>query len=490
MKKIFKIKVVLVLALIFSFLSCTKDWEEMNTNPNEPTVVPATNVLVYSLRYYCDNFVDEWMNMNNISTYAGHITKIQYIDESRYLERESVINDAWRDMYTTLLQLNKAKILAADEGNTVLVGAAMTFQAFMLHRATDLWKNIPWSNAMQGEDEVSSPTYDTQESIYFAILEQLRQANELLATGEGEMGEGDILFYGDVVKWQKFCNSLRLRLAIRMSFVLPVEAQSIVEEILGDPGQFPIMESNDDNAFFYWPGLLPYMEPWAEDQISENRDDHGMCETLVDTLLAFNDPRLPVYAHRSTSDSVYRGLDAGAVDGSFALSDISRIGARFRDTEAGFSPLMRYSELLFIIAEAAKNGWSTGISAQAAYEAGVIASLEENEVASGDITTYLADPKVTWNDSYTQIYIQKWICLFKQGHEAWAETRRTDVPLMPAATDALYSGHNRPPFRFKYPTRESNLNGANLTQNLGGIIDHFWGNDNGKMWWDTRTGVN
>lgn len=463
----------------------------MNTNPNEPVIVPATNVLAYSIRYYCDNFVDEWMSMNNISTYAGHITKIQYIDESRYLERESVINDAWRDMYTTILQLNKTKLLANEEGNTVLVAAATTFQAFMLHRATDLWKNVPWSNALQGEDGVQAPTYDSQEAIYTSLLTMLKDANVMFGAGVGEVGIGDLLFNGDVSKWQKFCNSLRLRVAIRMSGVDPSTARENIEEILGNSALYPIMESNDDNAFMVWPGLLPYMEPWAEDQIAEGRDDHGMCETLIDILLEYNDPRLPVYAHPAASDGEYRGLVTGAYDGSFVLDDISRIGARYRDDAAGFSPLMRYSEVLFIIAEAAQNGWSTGgTTAQAAYEAGVTASLVENGVDAADITTYLADANVSWNNTYTQIYMQKWICLFKQGHEAWAESRRTDVPQMAPAENSLYSGHNRPPFRFKYPTRESNLNSANLSANLGGISDHFWGTDNGKMWWDTRTGVN
>jgi len=490
MKKIFKIKVVLVLALIFSFLSCTKDWEELNTNPNEPTIVPATNMLAYSIRYYSDNFVDEWMSMNNISTYAGHLTKIQYIDESRYLERESVINDAWRDIYTTLLQLKDAQTLAKEEGNYVLAAAAKTFSAFILQKTTDMWKNVPWTDALSGTEGATNPAYDNQEAIYDALFTMLTEANQEFIDGGGELGEGDLLFGGDVEKWQKFCNSIRLRVAIRISNVNPGKAQQHIEEILGNAATYPIMASNDDNAFMYWPGLLPYMEPWAEDQIDQGRDDHAMCETLINTMKDYNDPRLPIYAHPATSDGEYRGLPAGPADGSFVMDDISRIGARFRDDPLGFSPLMRYSEVMFIVAEAAKLGWSAGMSAQAAYEAGITASCEENGVAAGDITTYLADASVAWADDINQIYMQKWICLFKQGHEAWAESRRTDVPLMGPAASSIYDGHNRPPFRFKYPTREFNLNGANISQNTGGLNDHFWGTDNGKMWWDTRTGVN
>ena len=86
----------------------------------------------------------------------------------------------------------------------------------------------------------------------------------------------------------------------------------------------------------------------------------------------------------------------------------------------------------------------------------------------------------------TNIYLQKWLSLFKS-HEAWAESRRTDVPQMPAAPGSAYPGHNRPPFRYPYADDEKNLNSANVEVAMQGVVDHFWGK---KMWWDTRSGVN
>lgn len=79
------------------------------------------------------------------------------------------------------------------------------------------------------------------------------------------LGDGDVLFWGDVELWQKFTNSLRLRLAMRISGVNNGLAKSTVEEIMGNPSKYPIMESNDDNAFFWWPGSAPYEEPWYAD---------------------------------------------------------------------------------------------------------------------------------------------------------------------------------------------------------------------------------
>jgi hypothetical protein len=161
---------------------------------------------------------------------------------------------------------------------------------------------------------------------------------------------------------------------------------------------------------------------------------------------------------------------------------------------------MRYAEVKFIEAEAYERTdlLSNQTAAQAAYEAGVTASCAEHGVSTGNITTYLANTNVGWglagSWNYTnrqKIYYQKWVSLFKQGHEAWAETRRTDIPVMGVAPGAvpasLLTAHNRPPFRWPYPTSEYTLNKAVVEANDDAIVDRFWG---AKMWWDTRTGVN
>lgn len=494
MKKILNLKVLLVFGLIFTFTSCTKDWEEMNTNPNEPTEAPATNILAYSLRYCGDSFFDDWMGMNNFLSYGGQVSKIQYIDESRYQFRESVVNNAWRDMYLTMLDLKKAQELAAAQGNPNLQAAAMTFQVYMMQMATDMWRDIPYSDALQGEAGMTNPKYDSQQSIYMGMINQLAEAADLFDPGsitvETDLGEGDLLFSEDpstaVIKWQKFCNSLRLRIAIRISDVDAATAGSIFSKVFGDPAKYPVMSSNDDNAFLWWPGAAPYKEPWQEN--SQTRDDHGMCNTLIDTLKGLADPRLPVYAHPNP-DGEYVGVPAGAIDGSFDMANISRIGARFRDDAAGFTPFMRYCEVEFYKAEAAMKGFNNGgVSAEDAYVAGITASMEENGIEQADIDTYLANPAVAWNNDINQIYFQKWISIFKEGEEVWAECRRTDVPLMGEAVGSPYQSHNRPPFRYPYPTSEYNLNSANInavTDNAG-IVDYFWGQ---QMWWDVRSNV-
>lgn len=489
MKKTVKLNILLVVALIFASLSCTKNFEEMNTNPNQPVDVPSTNILCYDLRYAGDNFFNAWQGMNEMCSYAGHISKIQYIDEARYNFREGVVNNAWLYYYYIMNDLKVIMRKSDEEGTMNMKAAAMTFQAMLLQMTTDQWGDVPWTQALKGfdEDQITNPAYDSQSQIYMTILTQLKTAGDMFAEGHNDgLGDGDILFGGDAGKWQKFCNSLRLRVATRMSIVDPGNAKTHIEEVLGNPGQYPIMESNDDNAFLYWPGVSPYKEPYYED--SETRDDHGVCSYIIDVLKENNDPRLPVYAHPNDNGE-YEGIPPGAIDGTFTLPEISRIGARYRDDATGFSPFMRHAEVLFAIAEAAKNGWNTpGWTAQQAYEAGIIASMEENGVAQEDIETYMAQPAIAWNNDMKQIYLQKWICLFKQGQEAWAENRRTDVPVIDVAPGSVYVGiHNRQPFRYPYPTDEDNLNNANYAPAAAKVTDYFWGE---QLWWDKRTGVN
>jgi len=332
---------------------------------------------------------------------------------------------------------------------------------------------MPFTDAISGLNEVTNPEYDEQETIYPALMDSLAKANEMFdPESQRELGAGDLLFEGDVIKWQKFANSLRLRMANRIASVYP-DAVTIRSDILTDDGTYPIMESNDDNAFLYWTVDAPYREPWFADM--ETRDDHAVATYLIDYLVDNADPRLSVIAYPNKND-VYNGVVPGvAPDNVGDINLYSRIGERYREIADGFTPFMRYAEVKFIEAEANAD--------QNAFEEAIIASCVENGIDAGDAASYASGFDVTVDED---LFSQKWVALFKQGHEAWAETRRTDIPQMDAAPASPYPGHNRPPFMFPYPTDESNLNSANLAPYAADVVDKFWGK---QMWWDERTGV-
>jgi hypothetical protein len=483
MKKYFGKILMVTFLTTFFLVGCIDKFEEINTDPDRAKDAPATNVLAFVLRYHADTFYDAWNNLNEPSTYGGHIAKIQYIDEARYNYRPGVVENKWYYGYIQLNNVNEIKKKAIADDAQNLQGVANVLQAYIFQIMTDTWRDVPFTDAIKMSEGVLLPTYDRQEDIYPALLNILAEANTLMASGNDMLGEGDMLFNGDVEKWRKFANSLRLRLAMRISGVDAGLAKSTVETIMGNPAQNPIMTSNDDNAFFWFPGSSPYEEVWYED--SKTRDDHGMSDILINAMKEINDPRLPVYAHPATADGEYRGFVIGAANQP-NLATISRIGDRFRKDPSGFAPFMRYSETMFHVAEAALKGYNVGMSAQDAYETAVAASLEENGLDQAEIDAFLAGG-AAYNGSLQQIYLQEWIALFKQGMEAWSLYRRTGVPTTHyVAPGSAYVGHNSPPFRYPYPQNELTLNGGNSQQFADEVVDDFWGK---KMWWDTRTGL-
>ncbi|MGM0463519.1 MAG: SusD/RagB family nutrient-binding outer membrane lipoprotein, partial [Bacteroidota bacterium] len=402
MKK-YKILSILILILTLSF-GCTEGWVEMNEDPNNAIDVPAGNILTYVERAMSETLWDVWWTGNNTSSYANHIAKIQYIDESRYMEREGIIQ-RWGTLMTYQTDLKKV-IEKSQDGefpNPKMEGVAKVLSAYLYHVMTDTWKAIPFTEGLQGEEGNLSPGYDDQPTVYNGLLDMLDEANTLLQQ-DGDI-EGDILNGNDAKLWQKFANSLRLRVAIRMSNIDETAAGNVISTILDDPAAYPILESNDDMVALKWTESSPYREPFFEDQIG--RDDHGMADTFIDALLHTDDPRISEFAHPAPVDDVYRGLTVGLGEGAdFQINQISRIGTRYRDIPDGLTYWMRYSEIEFIKAEAYQRGLATG-DAEAAYEAGVTASCEEHGtdedgntiIDAADITTYLSDPNVAWDDN-------------------------------------------------------------------------------------------
>lgn len=495
-------KIILFGVVFFSLLildSCTKDWEKMNIDPNNPIDVPAENILINVERNLSNTLWDVWWGGNNTCSYANHISKIQYIDENRYQERDGIIA-RWGTLMGYQVDLNKIIAKAQASENPAMEGVALTIQAMIWHIMTDTWGAVPFTEGAKGEEGILQPTYDSQQTVYTGILAMLESANTKLAAG-GTI-KNDIVNANSVALWRKFANSLHLRVAIRMSNVNPSGAKAELQKILiTSPATYPVLASNTDEVTLNWLGTSPYWEAYYSD--SRSRDDHGMCKTFIDALLATNDPRISEFAFPAASDGQYRGVVAGmtnAQQGATALNSISRIGQRYRKSPTGAAYWMRYAEVEFIKAEAYLRAdlLNDPAKAQTAYIAGVTASCAEHNVAAGAITTYLTNLNVGWDlvgswgyTNLQKIYYQKWVSLFKQGHEAWAETRRTDIPLLgiaPGAVPAtLVTAHNRPPFRWPYPTSEYTLNEAVVNANDDGIVDKFWG---AKMWWDKRTGVN
>ncbi len=510
-----KIKIVLfgVLASLILFYSCTEDFTELNTNPNNPTDVPAVNILVHAIATGINREVGSgWLTHTYLGPWSQIMAKIQYIDEGRYIYRPTSINYFWNGSYNSELKdLQIVEDKAKDKGFTALEAAARIMKAYFFHRHTDIFGDVPYSEALKGDtDGILSPKYDSQQSIYSDLISELKACDAMLAGADaGVLPDGDVVYYGDVDGWRKFANSLLLRMYMRMSGADPATAQAGIEEVYA-AGNY--IQSNADNATLDIDGEKPYRNGLME--TLETRTDQGSSRTMIDILLERNDPRIHIYAQDIDDDygkGQYDGPDdvyVGQINGDLGSgpdqSTISLLGVPIAyDADRPYQ-LLTYAEVCFIFAEAAHKGWNVG-DAQTWYEDGITASMEqwsalalaspmagyapdEAEITQAEITAYLAEDEVAWDASKGEelILTQRWIAVMPHGAQAFALVRRTGYPAVIESYElpaTAYPGLGVP-LRWPYPTDEENLNAANLAPAKAGIHDNMYGK---PVWWDTRT---
>ena len=500
-KYIKKLSVACMAAAVMSTtVGCTDSLKEINTDPDNAIEVPNGSLLAYVQYFTSACFYDRWFALDEPMTFCGYVSKQSYIDESRYQYRTGVQDSNWSYIYRTMNNIMDIQGRATESPN--LMNVAKVMEVHVMQIATDRWRDVPYSDAIKMDEGVLNPTYDTQEQIYPALLAKLKEAADGFAEGGGDSLNGDLLFGGDVVKWQKYCNSMRLRLAIRISGVDAALAKSTIEEVLGNPEKYPIMEDNDDNAFFYWQGSdSNYYEPVA-DAYRTRKTEFVASDVMVDYMNTNKDPRIGVYFTPTPSSQiegdedytdgtpVYRGYTIGAKDNAVAKL-YSVWGYRYGQDLGGFSPWMRVAEVYFHIAEAKMLGYNVGnyaATAEEAYNKAVELSLEENEVSDADAAAYLAGAG-KFDGTIKKIWYEEWVAMFKQGMEGWSLYRRTGTPetmYIAPGRPAQYANHNVPPLRSPYPSTERTLNSANNAPFDAEVVDNLWGK---PMWWDKREGV-
>ncbi len=490
MKTIIK-KVSLVLLAIWILNACTSEFEEINTNPNAPTSVNSSLILPKVVRNMVNTVMNESWGIGNIV--IQHTAKNQFVNEDRYLWGE--INGIWNTTYDNVRDLNIiiAQSEAANQQNYKAI--ALILKSWMFSLVTDCYGDVPYTEAGRGKTAgINFPKYDTQESIYDGILADLQQANTLIGT-TGEVIAGDPVFNGDLTKWRKLANSLRLRYLMRISGKRNVATQ--MAAIVNNLSANPIFTGNADNGVYNYRAAAPDQFPLFTTRIG-SFNEFRASQTLMNVLTNFSDSRREVFfrptpATEQASNPVFVGIpnglgDVEALQFNGGPQFQSRIGALFYEqanTTQGLAVakgvIMTYAELQFILAEAAKRNLISGgdAQAQAYYESGITASFAYYGLTLP--TNYLSQTGVAYNttDALTLIGTQKWIALFYQGLEAWFDWRRTGIPaLTPAATNQT---NGIIPTRFIYPLSEQSLNGPNraeaVTRQGADAITT-------KVWWD------
>ncbi|GAA4791402.1 SusD/RagB family nutrient-binding outer membrane lipoprotein [Olivibacter ginsenosidimutans] len=513
MKVVFK-----YILLLGFFASCTKDFEEMNTDPNKITTVGEREMPFMFAKAQSAAAMDRgfYQTVQNLGAdlyaqyYASSVTSFQ---ADRY-----VLTPDWLTRFWTVVYVNTAPQLRTIMDNADPASGeyalASIWWVYAFHRLTDHFGPIPYVNAAQ---PVESIAYDAPNLIYDDFFKRLDEAvTHLKALGDNAtVFEGyDLMYDGKVDQWIRFANTLRLRLALRISAIDPTKAQQEAEAAVAAG----VFTTNTDNA-----SLIKSLEGNDANGLAQVAawNEFAMSSTIASYLKGYKDPRLAQYFQPDVTNGQYHSLRNGLPPSALnnpgnTSAQNSNVGTSWVTWDKNSNtwspnlereqPIMNAAEAFFLRAEGALNGWNMGGTAQELYEAGIRMSLQQWGSNESAVTTYLtsavvptapgdvsnsaavADTPVPWaSDEATeraQIGTQKWLAVFPDGMEAWAEYRRTGYPILYPLVQSDNTDLPVGTFikRLPYPISEATSNAAELEKGktlLGGP-------DNAatRVWWD------
>lgn len=528
MKYSFKIKTLGVALMAVSILSsCTGDFDEINKDPNSltedqldatlagPSFASALYAGIHNGSYSSPGVDDHgtW----GIATGIFSSTFVQYLNCGYGTERNAFVNGyegrAWSKFYTVAVPaLNNA--IKASEGNAEALAVLKIWKVFMYNQMVDAYGPIPYTEAGNGKEKVA---YDSVESIYEDFFKLLNEANTTLnatsVTTVASIQPNDRVYAGSVAKWRVFGNSLRLRLALRISDKEPAKAKTEAEAAVAAG----VMQTNDQSAYFKASNITP-----NNLNMIVNSWGYVMTSSMESILVGYNDPRLAKW-FAPIDTGVYRGQPTGGLEDQFGTTKFSTFnndvlgnGAANNLSETKNIEIFMASENYLSRAEGALNGWNMGGTAQSLYETGIRLSLQQWGITNAaDINSYIAGSTlptlpnvltvyptldlqdipvklpVAWSSTEanqrTQIAVQKYLAIFPESWEAWADLRRSDAKVIypPLNTDNTDPGVGKSLMkRIIYVTNEYSSNKDAVTDG----ISKLGGPDSGgtKLWWDTK----
>jgi hypothetical protein len=488
MKKIF-FSIIVFISVVIS--GCNKDFDVINTNPNNPEVINPELLMVNIIRGSVNDLVGDGFSSGNVL--MQFMTEVRQPGIDRY---QIGATSTWDNGYSNLRNVQNLYDISEERGLVNYMAIAKIMRALLFSRMTDCYGNLPYKEALQGKKGINGgsviylPKFDSQEEVYAGLIKELKEAN-LLLDAKKEVIKNDILFNGDVLKWKMFANSLCMRLLLRRS--TKINPSNDMREMLANPTTYPLMGAVGDNAVLKYvevPNLFPLTSTRSGD-IQYVR----LSKTFADKLNELQDPRLPIF-FLPTPESVtagipkYSGVLNGETDvnlGSNIVPKSSQIGPfYYKDIQvpvAAQGLIMLVSELKFILAESVVKGYITG-DAKQYYEDGIKASMDYYKSVSGvNISAtlpYLNQPGVAYNatKALELIGTQRWIAMFYNDWQAWHEWKRTGFPIL-TPSKVNFNG-DRIPVRFIYPSGVQVTNRDNYTNAVA-----VQGPDdiNTKLWW-------
>ncbi len=470
MKKIFKILTIFTLGILL--FSCEKDFLDINTNPNASTTVDPGTLIMETMNDYSNNYMDigpplmywsqHWASGSNN---AGVFTEPERFGDMGWTPRNS-----WASFYLGLERLKLAREIAVDKGVPNGEAQCLITMAMIWYHTTCMWGDIPFTEALDPQ-EFPHPHFDTQETVLNGTLDILDEALALI--DENDVSFDEIFYQGDMLKWKKLGNSLKLRvlnlLATKDQGTYGSQLKSLIET-----GTF--LSSNSDNSefpYFDEPGHVNVYyrlrELYAGGDLAYLRPS----KVLVDMLVEDEDPRLYAWVENDLEDNEDNEYN-GAVPGEPNLSNTSFIGLSFLSADRN-QPFFLHSEVELIKSEAYAKGIMGSVDmaqANTYLRSGIASNMAYNGVSQTDIDTYLNSlvplAQMSAEQALEKIHLEQYKALFYVPTDGWVQWKRTNVPELELPTGAYLNDFQR---RFPMSIDETTANPNAISK---GLTEKMW----------------
>lgn len=497
------LKSVFLMGIVSLITSC--DFAEKNIDPNNSTSIELGPLLTYTQLHTttggdcknlqigtCMMLVQQTATLNTSEASAG----------DKYYQMNAASTSYFEDYYQSAIKnWRELEVLASEQNDENMLGVAKIWGAYLFQRVTDLFGNIPYSEAGMGYyEQIYNPKYDNQEEIYGELIQQIEEGLQLLGENKKTI-QGDIFFDGNVAKWKKFGNSLLLRVGMRLSKVDPNTAKTVAERaisggIMTEPGDIcmvkHIADTKDSDKN---PLSLRFR---TDDYI--NKDAVKISKTFMEYLKETNDPRIKVYCSLKDGNNepdkqvgLPNGYDNNTIPsypGYIGKENYSNFNTNTILKMDAPTIFLMPSESALLKAEAALRGWISG-DPNALYQEAVILSMKEQEVAynyvisEDEINTYL-DQNLFKKASGIEEQIevlgeQYWVATFMNGYESYANWRRCGYPKLVPTNYTGNESNGQIPRRLTYSIDEYTINKANVN-----AANQQQGEDKvtTRVWWD------
>lgn len=471
-----------ILSGVLLLTSACSDFLDINESPNAPSSVTPNVLLPAALAGTA------FANNNELNRFGSTITSVTAGASNSpaaydiYNLDGANFNNQWRfEIFNGSLITYKSLIEESEEiASRSYIGVAKIMMAYTFSIATDFWGDIPYSQALQGEDE-TAPELDTQEQIYLggdgvqSLFDLVKEGlADLDASSAINPGSDDLIYRGNLDNWKKAGNSLLLKFANTISRVAPERATQEIQDVITGNN---FISNNDENMNFTFGSAVGSRAPVYEyTNVTAFRNDMMISTRFVNLLQEKNDPRLPLFVTAPSGSYV-------TIDNGFrgALPTPNTAWSRFSDyvTGDGEGPVrfMTNAQTQFILAESALMLGTSG-DPEEHYQAGIRASMALAGLSPAQIDAYFGEnpDEVSLNGSevenHEKIMTQKYISLYGNGVEQWNDYRRTGFPVLEDHQNAVGVDGTRP-VRAQYVNEEIARN-----TNFEVILPNV------RVWWD------